>query len=780
MVKWAEASSPMRKPGWNRKRAFLAGAFVACSAAAAFSQSPVQPFAPAAAVSTFHRVVALLFSLPVKFPPVPQIAPPAPTKPIPAALSPAAVAPAAKLIIKADYKERLDNLLTASGNVEIRSGDLILYADQVVFDETTKDALAVGHVSLIRPGEAFTADRFALNLETGLGKAENVVGLVDPQYRYESVGIERINPEEFRLGQSSITGCTQPVPKWKFSASRAEIRRGEYIKMWDPVFRIKDVPVFYLPYIKYPLNQDRSTGFLIPRAGYSGRKGFILSQQFYWAIARNMDATFSLDFYSTKGAGGGLEFRYLFPGGWGGQLNAYYFVYRPPETGVKPDDAVVLRWSHHQTLPGKINFVANVDYQSSFSFSREFDSNYGRALIYNRSSEVYLTKNWGGSNLSARIGRFETSFPSLGINIIRRSVPQISYSLFKKKLVGPVYFSLSSGYSNWEYGYLAQYKAGTQVKSSALYFSPKLSLPFNEIPWLSLDMSVSGELNYYGNSKDPVTQNSVDKGLLSGTGSFSISATGPVFYRIYHSDKSSKRIKHTISPTISYRYDTPTIDSSRIITPRGYFFRYHYLTYSLQNQLLSKIGEKSPREVLTWTIAQTYYLDAKDSPLSRFTLDDGRVPQFTEITNNLRFFPSAGINLDVSLGYNTYKKMLSSVRASGGLGNPSDNLYFSASWYKGYNPYYESSRYNREQLGFRGGAKIPWIQMDVLGDLEFNVAQKKLLYSGLAAVWHFQCLDVKMNVRAFFFRATPEVQFQLSLGLGNIGSSSEFLSGRDL
>jgi LPS-assembly protein len=741
-------------------------------------------------VFPFFALVVLNFSLFAFSQTVPDTPPqtnpqPAPQTP-PQTAPPAAVASSpvdtssAKLVIKADYKERLDDIITASGNVEIRYGDIILYADQVVFDEKTKDVLAVGHVSLIRPDEAFVADRFSLNLDTALGKADNVVGLVQPQYRYESIELERKSPDLFSLGKSTITGCSQPVPRWKFSVSRANFMRDEYIEMWNPVLRIKDVPVLYLPYLKYPLHRDRATGFLIPRIGYSGRKGFALSQQFYWTIARNMDATFSLDYYSSKGAGGGIEYRYLFPGGSGGQLNAFYFVYRAPAVGVKPDNAFILRWRHNQDLPGEIDFVANVDYQNSFAFSREFDNNFGRALSYNRSSQVYLTKNWGASNISLRVSRFETTFPAWKYARISQSLPQINYSLLKKKLLGPTFFSLSAGYNNWQYGITTQFEKGTQVKSSVLHFSPEISLPFNEIPWLGFDLSVSGNLNYYGNSRDPVSRKVVDQGLLSGNGSFSASMTGPVFYRIFDFSNSTKRLKHIIEPTITYRYDTLTIDSDRIVTTTGYFFHLHYLQYGLQNQILVKSGDGLPREVLTWTIAQTFYLDPKNSPLSRYKLDDGSIPQFSEITNKLRFFPVTAVSLDVSLGYNTYKKALSSVRASAGLGDSSDKAYLSVSWYKSISPYYGFVSTSRHQIGFSGGAKIPWLQLEALGEFEYNLAAKKVLYTGLAAVWHYQCIDVKMNVRAFFFRGTPEVQFQMSLGLGNIGSTSEFLGGREL
>jgi len=714
--------------------------------------------------------------------------PPSRTAPPTQAAASQAASPRARFILSstqyvdADFLEQSEKekKLTASGSVAIYYNEIILYADQVVFDQETKDLLAVGHVTVIRPDEAFSADRLTFNMETGLGEGTNVVGLVQPAYRYESSSIQRVTPILFHLGKSKITACAQPVPRWEFSASKANFMRDEYIEMWNPVLRVKNIPLFWFPYIKYPLNPERETGFLMPQIGYSQRKGFTFTEQFYWAIARNMDMTFSMDYYGAAGAGGGLESRYLFADGTWGQLNAYTFFYNTPAEGEKPDNAVLFRWQHSQQLPGKISFVASVDYQNSFSFMREFDNNYARALVFNRSSQVYLTKSWTGANLSVRFSRFETSFPGWDNSIVRQSLPQVGFSTFQRKLWGPLYFSLNATYNNWQYGYGSQFEDGSVRKSSELYIGPTLSLPFNKVPWFTLNMTAAGNLSYYGNSQDPDTGLIVNKGLLSGNYILSASFTGPIIYKIYNPTGPGMRFKHVIEPEISYHYDSPTIDSDKIVTMTGWFFRYHFVTYGLTNRVLMKKGndpKARAREIFTWGISQALYLDPETSPLSWYRLDDGTIPRFSDISTYVRFFPLEGASLDLSAGYNTYRKTLSSVRASASFGNPSDNLFFSLSWYKSFNPYYTEAYWNREQIGLNGGLKFPRLGLEALGEFEYNIMEKKILYSGLSAVWHYQCIDFKADVRAFFFREKPEVQVRFSFGLGNISSTSDFLGG---
>jgi hypothetical protein len=56
----------------------------------------------------------------------------------------------------------------------------------------------------------------------------------------------------------------------------------------------------------------------------------------------------------------------------------------------------------------------------------------------------------------------------------------------------------------------------------------------------------------------------------------------------------------------------------------------------------------------------------------------------------------------------------------------------------------------------------------------------KFFYAGGSFVYHYQCLDIKGDVQVFFFRETPEIQFKISFGLGNIGKTTDFLGGAEI
>jgi LPS-assembly protein len=669
-----------------------------------------------------------------------------------------------------------------TGNVEIQYRGLKLSADRVDLNMKTKDVTAVGHVVLEFPAEVLSAESLAFNMDSDQGSMVKVVGLIQPTIRYESDALDRKTDNLYSLGAGSFTSCAQPVPRWKFSFSRANFKKDEYMEMWGAVFTVKDIPIFYWPYMRYPLDQERATGFLMPLVGYSQTKGLRFSEGFYWAIARNMDATFSLDYYASKGVGGGFEGRYIFPGGTNGNAHIYYFTFKSQLGLPTPADAYIIRWNHSQALPGGFSLVAAVDYQSSFEFLREFDNDLQRALVFNRSSQIYVSKSWETFNFSIRAAQFETSFPAVSnSSLITRALPQINFDSFKMKLPGPFFLSFSSSFNRWQYGWDTQYTSKTEMKGQDFSLTPVISLPFNGIRWLTTNFSVEGDFKYYWQSKTPAGL-AVDVPVLTRNYAVNAELTGPVFYRIWTlggagdgGGADATRLKHIIEPSVSYRYESPLVNADRVLTPY-YLYRYHLLTYGLTNHLLLKEGKASPREIFTWGLNQTYYLSPEDGPMKYYPVN-GVIPRFSEIGSYVRFYPGVKYSFDFSTSYNTYFKTFSSIRLGANLGVPSDDLFLNVSWYKSTNPYYKNIYYDRHQISLAGGAKIAPLNLDARAEIDYNISDKQMMYSAASLVYHYQCLDFKADARIYFFRDKPEFQFKFSLGLGNIGKTTDFLGG---
>jgi LPS-assembly protein len=519
------------------------------------------------------------------------------------------------------------------------------------------------------------------------------------------------------------------------------------MEMYNAVFRIKKIPLFYLPYLRYPLGEERSTGFLMPQGGYSGQKGVFYSQSFYWAMRRNMDATFNLDYFLDRGLGGGFEYRYLFSEGVGGQINLYYFDFNNRAPLGSPDNAYIIRVKHNQSLPLNFNIVADVDYQSSYDFLREFDNNFRRAVVSNRRSQVYLSRAWSYFNFNMRVSRFETYYKQTDDSVVRMNLPQIGFSSSKMKIVSPLYFSFNSSFNSWEYGWESQYESGRQRKSKSLALSPTLTVPFTAIPWMTLNSSFSTNFNYYFFSYAPGTNTVVDEPIMSHNYAVRLDFNGPVISKIFFDKQHTPKLKHVIEPTFTYMYESPVDVSDRIVAQQ-FFYINHYARYGLP----------------------------ENSPISRYIID-GEPPQFSDINGYFRFYPARNYSLDFSASFNTYNTNLSRIRLGLSLGNLTDSSFLRINWYKSKNPYVGEARLARHQIGIYGGIKIPRLSLEAQADLDFNILEKQMLYSAFVLVYHYQCLDFKGELKIFYFRDKPETQFRFSFGLGNIGKSTDFLGG---
>lgn len=671
----------------------------------------------------------------------------------------------------ARYQEKKGEVFLAWGEVELHFRDLTLLADRLEVNASSYEVVAEGNVTLQLPTETVTCERLTYNLKTREGKLENVRAIAKPSLLFGAKMINKSADNFYSLQQAWLTTCTQPVPRWSFSFTRASLKPDDYVSMHQTVFKIKGLPLLYVPYLRYPL-KERATGFLFPQIGFNRVKGFYLSQSFYLAISRNTDATFTADYYSTQGAGAGIEYRYLFRGGTKGEARAYVFFFKKDSTGVRPDPAYLLRLNHQQALPFDFRLTGQVDYSSSFNFLREFENNFSTATVNNRSYQLNLSKSWSYFNLNIRSSRFETYFPQTGQSVVSAYLPQATFNLLKYRLFPSVYFSWESGVSNWHYSWKNQDQTETTYSLGNAYFRPALSLPLTPASWLNLTVSTAGIFTYYFQSYEPGTTVRTSQPLLTSQVRFGFNLEGPVFYRIFFRE-GEPFLKHLVIPYISYSFDSPLSQQtfSRIISPFG-LFRDNNLKYGLTQHLLIK-NESSPREILTFGLSQTLYFDPQNSPIKfYYPQDPGR--HFSPVNAFFRYYPQTRFSLDVAADFNPYEKDFLSLRLSTNYGAPEDNFFFSFNWSKSYQLVGPESFYRSNQVGLQGSFRWPE-KLEFKAQVELDLQQKKLLYTGLAGIYHYQCLDFSFDLRVFYYRSRPEAQFKFSVGLGNISRTTDLL-----
>ena len=221
----------------------------------------------------------------------------------------------APVILDADSLifEEDTGIATAEGNVEVGFGNRSIRADRIVYDTRTGEAELTGHVHYKDMGDEFSFDRIVLNIQSELGVLYNgTIRLSSNNYQISSGMFEKVGEAKYRLSRGSITTCPcDPEPDWRFDVRKMEVDINGYANAKDVTFKVRGVPVFWLPWARFPVKVTRQSGFLLPGFSHNGSKGFSYNIPFYWAISKWSDATITLEEMTRRGLRPEIEYRYL-------------------------------------------------------------------------------------------------------------------------------------------------------------------------------------------------------------------------------------------------------------------------------------------------------------------------------------------------------------------------------------------------------------------------------------------------------------------------------------
>ncbi len=228
-----------------------------------------------------------------------------------------------------------DTEIIAEGDARLRRGELQLNADRLIYRDPTDEVEATGNVELRRGEDRIAGPSLKLNVEGRTGEFEA------PDYHIsrrpgEGASGRAISgggaadklsfegPDRYRFFGATWSTCPAPDPDWYLRAGELSLDyTSEVGEARHSTLVFKGVPLFYMPWVEFPLVGQRQSGLLAPTVGQSNKTGFDLTQPYYWNIAPNLDATFVPRFMSRRGLQLGGEFRYLQPN-YGGEIRAEY------------------------------------------------------------------------------------------------------------------------------------------------------------------------------------------------------------------------------------------------------------------------------------------------------------------------------------------------------------------------------------------------------------------------------------------------------------------------
>jgi len=317
-----------------------------------------------------------------------------------------------------------DQIALFSGDVIMVDKDKKIMADQLSFDRLKRRIEAIGNIHYQGKKINIFADKLSADGVTRSTQMQFASYQLDGNPGHGKAEVLSINDQGIlKLTNSTYSTCHQKNPDWQILASEINLAAsGDFGEAYHAKLKILDVPVFYIPYIYFPISNERLSGFLYPEFTSSKKSGLEVSAPFYWNIAKNYDATITPRFMSSRGTQIKTEFRYLI----GMQSGQFDLEYLDNDGKYKNNDSRYLaRFKHIGTFSE--GFRAFVDYTtiSDDSYlvdigSKQYNSN--DAYLYQTAELSYFAKQW---QTTLKLQDFEV----LGNNLPSyKTLPQIEFS----------------------------------------------------------------------------------------------------------------------------------------------------------------------------------------------------------------------------------------------------------------------------------------------------------------------------------------------------------------
>ena len=261
-----------------------------------------------------------------------------------------------------------DRNAVLSGRVKLRQDARTVTADSVNYNDKT------GHVA-VKGSVDFEDPKLRVNSDTGSYDTSGAANfdkanfqLMDRNGRGFAKDIDVLPDGKVNLAQVRYTSCPVGNEDWMLQASSLNIdSKAQEGVAHNVTMRFKDVPIFYTPYLSFPVGDERKSGVLFPSFGHSGSNGFELEVPYYFNLAPNYDLTLTPGLLTSRGVELAGQFRYLSSNSHG-QLDATFL----PNDSQSHDDRSYVHFTNITDFKRGMRLDADVANVSDHNYFEDF------------------------------------------------------------------------------------------------------------------------------------------------------------------------------------------------------------------------------------------------------------------------------------------------------------------------------------------------------------------------------------------------------------------------
>lgn len=298
-----------------------------------------------------------------------------------------------------------NQLYRLTGDVGLHQGTLWLEATDASYQRMTREFSAQGHVRVGDVGMEATGNETFYNLDTERGYLLNSdFKLAGNHANGGADSIVMEGPGLLTLHNASYSTCDADDSHWRLHASSIRLNRNTgFGSASSSYLTVYDVPVMFLPYVTFPIDDRRKTGFLAPGWGTSSTDGTTLRIPYYINLAPNYDATLTLVNMSRRGLLADLEARHISE-----NTNSTINASLLQSDNIYGDDRFSTAFWHEGQLNRRWRSKVDVGYVSDADYFADLGNDLSRAATSQVNEEITLNYAYDTTTASATLQGYYT------------------------------------------------------------------------------------------------------------------------------------------------------------------------------------------------------------------------------------------------------------------------------------------------------------------------------------------------------------------------------------
>lgn len=325
--------------------------------------------------------------------------------------------------------------IEALGDVEVHRLGLTLYADKLVYRQADDTMRAIGNVRMTEAdGSVLYSDEIELSDKMNRAEINRLKVIMWDGTKIWADNFRKKTNDNKVMSRAIYTPCDfceeTESPLWRIRARKVthDVKNKD-VNYNDAVLEIKNVPVFYTPFLSHPdPTVKRRSGFLTPNFGSSSYLGANLQLKYFWDIDPQSDFLFSPRYSTDKGII------------WGGRYRKYF------QKGYMNLEGTYLKDDNPDRPKYRGNLFANGRYEIDDKWVADTHLNYASDGLYLKELDLpHRDDAWLTSDI--RLQRFDDRdyasieayyYKLISYNLRQNDRNEFARRKFNKPLVAPL------------------------------------------------------------------------------------------------------------------------------------------------------------------------------------------------------------------------------------------------------------------------------------------------------------------------------------------------------